>query len=1285
METDGPKRQTVEQLAEEFVERYRRGERPALSEFTARDPEHADEIRDLFPALVVMERIAPDSEAGSLTAVRASLRGRPIEHPERLGDYRILGEIGRGGMGVVYEAEQVSLGRHVALKVLPHQFLFDTTQQKRFEREAKAAARLHHTNIVPVFGIGEENGLHYYVMQFIPGLGLDQVLDELKRLRPGRGGSPMPGSHEGRLQVSARQAKAVEVAQSLLTGVFRRSGGDDATQADSPDGAGSAQEGHPQPPATCCRDLETSTGRLSDSYGLSASMEALPAQVAAGKPARPPSYWHSVAHMGAQVASALEYAHEQGVLHRDVKPANLLLDVHGNVWITDFGLAKSAGQENLTATGDVVGTLRYLAPEAFNGQHDSRSEVCALGLALYELLALQPAYDETDRQRLIRQVTTSEPVGLARINRAIPRDLVTIVHKAIDRNPARRYQSAAGLGDDLGRFLRDEPVLARRVSVPERLLRWARQHSGTAAALAVIGLLLVGTAVASTLAAWKFQRLAGEKQAALVTAITARNDADIARDLERWERYRSNISAASAALELHNNDTARSALDAAPLVHRDWEWRHLHSQLDVSSLVVPVPGGPVKAMSLSPSGRQVAVACLGRNEAYLFDAATGNPGAILRGHAAPVTCLAYSPDGQSLAAAAVDGIIRLWDPATGRERAVLRGQPGEAELAYSPDGRRIAAQMGDQVYLWDTENGGLVAPLGRQVFNHQLYGNRLPQFSPDGRLLSSGRLGELCQWDAATGKLVAVLGRFESPLWSLAFSPDGKRVAAAGGADPSPPIHVWDRDSGKVRDLVHGHRTYLAFLHFSPDGSRLLSAGRYPDCSPRLWDVATGRLIAVLAGHTNTIDVAAFSPDGRRIGTASQDTTARLWDAQTGELIAVLRGHTGLVGRVRFSPDGRRVVTAAEDATLRLWDARTGELAAVLCGHGGHGKAFEAEPLFTPDGSSLLSGSPDGTLRRWDLELVERNGILRGHESFVYDVAFSPDGQEVASASWDGKVRLWDAVSGRHAGLLSHQGSIIFSVAYRRDGRQLVTMVRPSSVTLWDRTERDWQPVWRTAKGFSDRDVYLNAVINRQGTLIAAGSGGGPVYLLDAATGKTVAVLEGHHDIAVAMAFRPDGAQLASASYDQTIRLWDTLTHQPVAVLSGHSNIVLRVAYSADGTLLASGSRDLTVRFWDVATRRELAAVPMGTIVYGMAFSPDGTRLAAGCSDGAIRLIDVARRQVVAELRGHAAYVHAVAWSPDGTRLVSGSGDLTVRLWDSLPVRERAGARQAAPTPRPAP
>ncbi len=472
MDSIAPNRQAVEALAEEFVERDRRGERPPLSEFIARSPEHADEIRDLFPALVMMEQIAPESEAGSIAPAAVSLRSRQIDHPERLGDYRILGEIGRGGMGVVYEAEQISLGRHVALKVLPQQFLYDSRQQKRFEREARAAARLHHTNIVPVFGVGEENGLHYYVMQFIPGLGLDQVLDELKRIHPRGAVARSSITHEDRLHVSPRRASAAKVAESLLSGEFRPADRADLTIAD--------QDRLHSDTLDAYSGSVANAGRLSDSYELSATSDALAGPAGPISSSRRSTYWHSVAHIGAQTAAGLEYAHQQGVLHRDIKPANLLLDLHGNVWITDFGLAKSAGQENLTATGDVVGTLRYLAPEAFSGQHDARSEVCSLGLALYELLALQPAYDETDRQRLIRQVITAEPRRLDRLNRAIPRDLVTIIHKAIERSPARRYQTAAELADDLQRFLRDEPVRARRVGAPEQYLRWARRNPGIA-------------------------------------------------------------------------------------------------------------------------------------------------------------------------------------------------------------------------------------------------------------------------------------------------------------------------------------------------------------------------------------------------------------------------------------------------------------------------------------------------------------------------------------------------------------------------------------------------------------------------------------------------------------------------------------------------------------------------------------------------------------------------------------------------------------------------------------
>ena len=217
MKTPLPTRETVEQLAEEFAERYRRGERPPLSEYTARYPEHADQIRDLFPALVMMEQLAPDSEAAATFLAGSSLRNRLVEHPEQLGDYRILREIGRGGMGVVYEAEQVSLGRHVALKVLPQQLRPNLTQRQRFEREARSAARLHHTNIVPVFGVGEEGGLHYYVMQYIQGLGLDAVLDELRRLRQEKRPSGSMPVDEPTL-VSRPDVSAEAVARSLMTG-----------------------------------------------------------------------------------------------------------------------------------------------------------------------------------------------------------------------------------------------------------------------------------------------------------------------------------------------------------------------------------------------------------------------------------------------------------------------------------------------------------------------------------------------------------------------------------------------------------------------------------------------------------------------------------------------------------------------------------------------------------------------------------------------------------------------------------------------------------------------------------------------------------------------------------------------------------------------------------------------------------------------------------------------------------------------------------------------------------
>jgi eukaryotic-like serine/threonine-protein kinase len=452
-------RNPVEALADDFLRRQRGGERPTLEEYCRRHPELADEIREVFPVLIRMEDMrsdGPDESTGGM-AVHTATR------LERLGDYRILREIGRGGMGVVYEAEQESLGRRVALKILPDAALADAKQVLRFEREARAAARLHHTNIVPVFGVGQDDGHHYYVMQFIPGMGLDAVLEELRRLRRGR---PPSGRAPSRGPVSA-----IAVAEAIVSGRFSPTDPDITDPV--PNGvAVTAAVPIDYPPDTAPPTVSL-PGASADSLARS-------------DPDR--TFFRSVARIGLQVAEALEYANRQGILHRDVKPSNLLLDPKGNVWVADFGLAKAADTEDITHSGDIIGTVRYMAPERFAGKCDARSDVYALGLTLYELLALRPAFEASDRHELMRRVMSEQPERLRGLVPNIPRDLETIIQKAIDRDPAQRYVTAAALAEDLQRFLDDKPIKARRVNAAEQAWRWARRNPAVASL--AVGLML---------------------------------------------------------------------------------------------------------------------------------------------------------------------------------------------------------------------------------------------------------------------------------------------------------------------------------------------------------------------------------------------------------------------------------------------------------------------------------------------------------------------------------------------------------------------------------------------------------------------------------------------------------------------------------------------------------------------------------------------------------------------------------------------------------------------------
>ena len=400
MNTSSDEQSPVDLLVEDFLQRRQCGERPTIEEYCRQHPELEDEIRDVFQAILMVEDLKPGSQDDSGTCgSNVQMDGQRLG---RVGDYRILREIGRGGMGVVYEAEQESLGRRVALKVLPRQLSDDPKALERFQREARAAARMHHTNIVPVFDVGKDDQRLFYAMQLIQGQGLDQVIDELERLRSEYRTSARSGGEDE--ASGGRRDGAKEIAASLMSGHFHPE-----NYAARGDSQGSDPEnGKERPDAAVGEKSVAATISLAMQSGATGSA-ALPGQSDISTvESNHRAYFLSVAQIGLQTASALSYAHARGIIHRDIKPSNLILDAAGIVWVTDFGLAKT-GDQGMTHTGDILGTIRYMSPERFRGQCDVRADVYALGLTLYELLLLKPAFESSDRLKLIDLVSKSEP------------------------------------------------------------------------------------------------------------------------------------------------------------------------------------------------------------------------------------------------------------------------------------------------------------------------------------------------------------------------------------------------------------------------------------------------------------------------------------------------------------------------------------------------------------------------------------------------------------------------------------------------------------------------------------------------------------------------------------------------------------------------------------------------------------------------------------------------------------------------------------------------------------
>jgi eukaryotic-like serine/threonine-protein kinase len=1173
-----------EELAEEFASRFRRGERPSLQEYIDRNPDLADEIRELFPALVEVERVKEDQPARPNAAKVAAA----LPALGQVGDYRVLREVGRGGMGVVYEAEQVSLGRRVALKVLPRQVSQDLKTLARFRREARSAAQLHHTNIVPVFEVGKDGDVSYYAMQFIQGQGLDTVIDELRRLkeRVHRNGPaqehdrPDPPIPSGPTRSAPSQSWPISrMAQSLLTGRFAPATPGGPEKAEAADRQATAAMSDRRD----ADETEAPPGSDSDLVAVSSPPSSVVlaggSQLSAAESGRRPFY-RSAAQIGQQVAAGLAYAHARGIVHRDIKPSNLLLDTEDVVWITDFGLAK-AGDDGLTGTGDIIGTLRYMAPERFRGEGDGRADVYALGLTLYELLTLKPAFDSFDRLKLIEQIKTEDPQRPRALDPRIPRDLETVVLKAIAKDPKGRYQSAAALAADLRRFLDNEPIQARPVGPLERAWIWAKRRPTAAALLAVSGVAAMA--------------LVG-----VVVALTYNAQLQAARRAEVRYAYFNHVLLAQRELQANNVARALEHLAQCPASHRGWEWYYLKRQCHAEELSI-------------------------------------------RAHDSFVYRLAYSPDGTRLASAGEDGTVRVWDSGTCQLRSEIRGPvPGMYCAVFSPDGRHLAA-LGNYVAAAGNHAGRVAvfdAETGREERSFSLelgnYGDLA--YSPDGRFLAvasgEGRTTNLVTvFDVATGNRRFTTTRSGEGIVGVAFAPDGGRIAAAVGSldlntiSKRPgEILILDAVTGAQVATLPGHTGPLTSVTYSADGTRLASVSM--DHTARVYDAASGREIQTLRGHTQMVTEVVFHPDdSNRLATASDDNSIRVWDVTSGQELFTLRGHTREIYGLAFRPDGRRLASASLDGTIKVWEVTQKESLTIPgFPSGATGVAF------LPGGSKLVAASLGGIVRVCDVSDGRVVETIAWPERPIWDVACNPDGRLLALSAGDwqqpdspGEVRVWDRETGKDRYTLRGHSGLVWRVAFSRDGTRIGSVGgafnRPGGVKIWD-----------VVAGHELRDIpagesdVTGLAFSPDGLRVASGGGvrGTSVKVWDVASGRLLMSLDGHRERVLAVAFSsPDGTRLASASYDGTVRVWDATTGRPTFPPLGHKSAVLCVAFSPDGQRIASGSEDLTIKLWDATTGQEALSL-RGHVdtIWSVAFSPDCRHLASSSRDGTVRIWD---------------------------------------------------------------
>ena len=988
-----------------------------------------------------------------------------------IGEYEILAEIARGGMGIVFKAKHTKLKRIVALKMILMGDLATPELVERFLAEAKAAARLEHPGIVPVYEIDQHGTRHFFVMKYVEGSSLSE---QLKR------------------------------------------------------------------------------GRM-DSKGAAKTVR--------------------------QIALAVQYAHEKEVIHRDIKPGNILINQDGQPVVTDFGLAKQLDASmHLSVTGQILGTPSYMAPEQASGhirQIGPATDVYALGAVLYAMLTGGPPFQAGSPIATIQQVIHQEPITPRSLVNGLSLDLDTICLKCLAKEPQRRYPTAAALAEDLRRYLDGQPIVARPLSPFGRAWRWCRRNSLVASLiLAVASSLVVGTVVAVLFAidarkeALRANRKEHEAQEQTKLLGDQKKQTDAALEHSEWLLYASQINSAYREWEANKVDLAWNHLNACRQDFRGWEHDMLYTLFTERQRTYR---GSYAAMT-SDSTKFVMLG--DNNKVSIWDREIEQTLATLEGELTHAYQMRFSPNGR-LIALGDQASIRVWDAVTGKLKHTLQGVPW-GRLTFSRDGDQLAAVAQNfgvanarinDVSVWQVESGQLLQTLkhpahvlsldfhptapqiatscadgvlriwdattGKEIrswkgLSDPPFGGAL-QYHPNGNAIVGWHGQTVFRWNAESGELIDQFN-FSKQVASLAMSHDGQHFAWNSDAQT---IHVHDMTTGAETVVLKGHNYLLSFA-FSPDDEWLTSLGM--DRTFKRWDWhALADHLEVngssVGGHTRAV----FSPDNHHAAFGGWQGL-EIRDVTNGNLIASLSGHTNGVGRVVFSPDGKRLVSLDGTNIIRVSDAMTG---AELS------KSQEQTPVthcaVNSDGSRLVVAHPGGLYDIWNMANGTKTVGLNGPDNIVGELRFHQDDRRLIGVTHDNQLKVWDVETGKVIRSQNGPSAWVSAVAFDPDLKRVICGVNQNEEQ------------------------------------------GGPVIKVwDVETGRERLSLKGHLQSITHLAVSPDGKRIFSVSFDQMLKVWNAENGQELLTLPGYSY----VAVSSDGKRVISIPNGGPTKIWNAARKQ---------------------------------------------------------------------------------------------------